>query len=118
MQAGGVTPTLDRLVQPRSIAIVGASGRPGNPVARPLEHLHAHGWPRAGFRGGAVHDRAAAVGAIAGRCRLSLALGPRLVEVEANPFIVQPEGGGVVAADALVRIHPEPGADNQGGVHA
>lgn len=35
---------LDALLAPRAIAILGASGRPGNPFARPLAYLVEHGF--------------------------------------------------------------------------
>jgi succinyl-CoA synthetase beta subunit len=33
---------------------------------------------------------------------MATALGPRLKELDINPLFVAPEGGGVVAADALL----------------
>jgi len=45
----GLRGALDALFHPRSVAIVGASGRPGNPFSKPLEYLTRFGY------GGAVY---------------------------------------------------------------
>ena len=59
-----------------------------------------------GYRGRGAYDLEAAVGAIHGVCRLAGAIGPRLLELEVNPLIVQPGQGGAVAADALLALRP------------
>lgn len=59
-----------------------------------------------GYRGRPAPDRDAAVDAITNLARLASALGPRLLELEVNPLIVQPVGGGAMAADALIRLRP------------
>lgn len=55
-----------------------------------------------GYRGRPVGDVAAACTAIAGFSRAVLALGDQVDEVEVNPLLVQAEGQGVCALDALV----------------
>ncbi|MHA6629751.1 acetate--CoA ligase family protein [Pseudonocardia sichuanensis] len=35
---------LERMLRPRGVALVGVSGRPGNPMARPLRYLREHGF--------------------------------------------------------------------------
>jgi len=42
--ADGLHDALDALFHPRAVAIVGASGRAGNPFARPLEYLTSYGY--------------------------------------------------------------------------
>jgi acyl-CoA synthetase (NDP forming) len=55
-----------------------------------------------GYRGKPAGDIAALAQAIAALSRL--AVDPAVVEAEVNPLIVRPQGEGVVAADAVVRI--------------
>ncbi len=59
-----------------------------------------------GFRGGPAHDVDGLVSAVRAVARAAALLGPRLVELEINPLIVQPGSGGAVAADALVTLRP------------
>ncbi|CAN5209876.1 acetate--CoA ligase family protein [soil metagenome] len=60
-----------------------------------------------GFRGAPEYDVAAAAQAITALTRAAGMLGERLVELEVNPLIVAPKGGGAVAVDALARLTPE-----------
>jgi succinyl-CoA synthetase beta subunit len=55
-----------------------------------------------GYRGKPAGDIAALAQAIAALSRL--AVDPAVVEAEVNPLIVRPQGEGVVAVDAVVRI--------------
>ena len=71
-----------------------------------------------GYRGRPAYDVDGAVEAIANIARLAQMLGPRLLELEVNPLIVQPLGGGAVAADALVRVQPETSATQSKEQHA
>lgn len=57
-----------------------------------------------GHRGRDPYDLAGAVDAIHAIASLASTLGARLLELEVNPLIVQSNGGGAVAADALVRL--------------
>jgi acyl-CoA synthetase (NDP forming) len=57
-----------------------------------------------GFRGRPVADRAALAQAVADFSRL--ALHPRVLEAEANPVLVLPQGAGVCLIDALLRLGP------------
>ena len=59
-----------------------------------------------GFRGRPAFDRDAAVAAIDGIAQLAQALGPKLIEIEINPLIVQAAGNGATAADALINLRP------------
>lgn len=62
------------------------------------------GWPLlAGFRGAPPADVEAAVDAVVALSWAITALDGQLVEIEVNPLIVAPEGGGAVAVDVLVR---------------
>jgi acyl-CoA synthetase (NDP forming) len=56
-----------------------------------------------GYRGRPRGDLAALAGAIVALSRLAT-LEPNLMEAELNPLIVRPEGQGVVAVDALVKV--------------
>lgn len=58
----------------------------------------------AGHRGGARGDLDALARAIVAMSRAVLLDAPRVIEAEANPVLVLPEGQGVVAVDALVRV--------------
>lgn len=63
-----------------------------------------------GYRGAPRGDLEALAAAVAAVSKVGLASGGRVVEAEANPVIVLPEGRGVVAVDALVRlVAPEDG---------
>jgi acetyl-CoA synthetase len=57
-----------------------------------------------GFRGKPAGDVDALVGAILAVARYASANVDTLVELDVNPIIVRPQGRGVVAVDALVRI--------------
>jgi len=57
-----------------------------------------------GFRGKPAGDIAALVDAILAVARYAEAHVDSLVELDVNPIIVRPEGRGVVAVDALIRI--------------
>ena len=56
------------------------------------------------FRGRGPLDRDALIEAICRFAAMARALGDELIEADLNPVIVMPEGGGVYAADALVRL--------------
>lgn len=43
-EPAGPAGQLDRMLRPRGVALVGVSGRPGNPMARPLRYLREHGF--------------------------------------------------------------------------
>jgi acyl-CoA synthetase (NDP forming) len=58
----------------------------------------------AGFRGRPVGDLDALAHAIVALSQLAVMDDPVVAEAEINPLIVQPEGKGVVAVDALVRL--------------
>ena len=60
-----------------------------------------------GFRGRPKGDRAALVDAVLAVQRFALDHADRLIELDLNPVIVRPAGGGVVAVDALLRLAPE-----------
>ncbi len=66
-----------------------------------------------GFRGRPAGDRAALVDAIAAIGAYCAANVDALAELDVNPLIVRPAGGGVVAADALIRLRGAP-ADGAG----
>jgi acyl-CoA synthetase (NDP forming) len=57
-----------------------------------------------GYRGQARGDMAALVDAIAAAADFVVAHGAEIEELDINPLMVLPEGQGVVAADALVRM--------------
>lgn len=57
-----------------------------------------------GYRGAPRGDLDALAAAVVAMSRVGLVSAGRVVEAEANPVMVLPEGSGVVAADALVRI--------------
>ena len=57
-----------------------------------------------GYRGAPRGDLDALAAAVVAMSRAGLASEGRVVEAEANPVMVLPEGSGVVAVDALVRI--------------
>lgn len=57
-----------------------------------------------GFRGRPAGDRAALLDALLAIQRFALDHAGRLLELDVNPLIVRPEGRGVVAVDALMRI--------------
>ena len=60
-----------------------------------------------GFRGRPAGDRAALIDALLAIQRFALDHADRLLELDVNPVIVRPEGRGVAAVDALVRIVAE-----------
>lgn len=57
-----------------------------------------------GYRGAPRGDLDALAAAVVAMSRVGLVSAGRVVEAEANPVMVLPEGSGVVAVDALVRI--------------
>ena len=61
----------------------------------------------AGFRGRPAGDRAALVACVLAIARYAAANLERLAELDVNPVIVRPEGRGVVAVDALIRLTEE-----------
>jgi succinyl-CoA synthetase beta subunit len=62
-------------------------------------------WPLlSGYRGRAKSDVDAIVSAIVSFSRMGASLGSRLIESEANPILVFPEGRGVVAVDGVAII--------------
>lgn len=60
-----------------------------------------------GYRGGAPGDRAAAIEAILKIAAYAEANGSHLEELDVNPLMVLPRGGGAVAVDALIRKREE-----------
>ena len=60
-----------------------------------------------GFRGRPAGDRAALLDALLAIQRFALDHAGRLLELDVNPLIVRPEGRGVAAVDALMRITVE-----------
>lgn len=60
-----------------------------------------------GWRGARAADRDAAVAALMNLARFTEHHAGRLVELDINPLIVRPRGGGAVVADALIRISGE-----------
>jgi len=58
----------------------------------------------AGFRGRPAGDVAALAQAIVALSRLAEMEEPMVAEAEINPLIVKPQGQGVVAVDALVKL--------------
>jgi acetate---CoA ligase (ADP-forming) len=65
-------------------------------------------WPLlAGFRGRLAGDVPALVAAILACTRYAQATLERLCELDLNPVIVRPQGRGVVAVDALIRLTQE-----------
>ena len=81
------------------------------PVARAdvqsaLQALKA--WPLlAGFRGKAAGDVEALVDAVLAIAAYAQANAHRLLELDVNPVLVMPEGQGVLAVDALIRLAGE-----------
>ncbi len=81
------------------------------PVARAdvqsaLQALKA--WPLlAGFRGKAAGDVEALVDAVLAIASYAQANAHRLLELDVNPVLVMPEGQGVLAVDALIRLAGE-----------
>ncbi len=63
-----------------------------------------------GARGGAAADVDAAAGAVVRLSRIAVRARAWLAELDINPLIVLPRGGGCVAADALIRSLPAEGA--------
>jgi hypothetical protein len=60
-----------------------------------------------GYRGRPAYDIGATVDAVISLVRAAQLVGPRLVELEVNPLIVQTAGGGASAADVLFRLAPQ-----------
>ena len=60
-----------------------------------------------GYRGAPHGDVDAAVAAISAVARYIAANAERLEELDINPVLVLPEGEGVLAVDALIRIREE-----------
>jgi len=58
-----------------------------------------------GYRGKAPGDLDALIDAILGVTRYASANMATLVEIDVNPVIVRPAGKGVVAVDAMIRLH-------------
>ena len=58
----------------------------------------------AGYRGKPLGDRPALIDAVEAIQRLALSEAGRLIELDVNPVIVRPQGKGVVAVDAFMRI--------------
>jgi acyl-CoA synthetase (NDP forming) len=68
-----------------------------------LDRLRGHALLE-GFRGGPRYDLPAIAEAVAAIGRAAGLLGDRLLELEVNPLIAQPDGGGAHAVDALIRL--------------
>ena len=65
-------------------------------------------WPLlAGFRGKAAGDVEALVDAVLAIAAYAQANAHRLLELDVNPVLVMPEGQGVLAVDALIRLAGE-----------
>ena len=65
-------------------------------------------WPLlAGFRGKAAGDVEALVDAVLAIATYAQANAHRLLELDVNPVLVMPEGQGVLAVDALIRLAGE-----------
>ncbi|WP_205315401.1 acetate--CoA ligase family protein, partial [Nonomuraea lactucae] len=65
-------------------------------------------WPLlTGYRGRPRGDVEAVIDAVAVVARYARAHADRLVELDVNPLLVLPEGHGVLAADALIRLTEE-----------
>jgi acetyl-CoA synthetase len=81
------------------------------PVARAdvQSALHAlKAWPLlAGFRGKAAGDVEALVDAVLAIAAYAQAHAHRLLELDVNPVLVMPQGQGVLAVDALIRLAGE-----------
>ena len=58
----------------------------------------------AGYRGKPAGDLDALAQALVALSQLAVADGPHVAEAEINPLIVRPQGQGVVAVDALVKL--------------
>ena len=58
----------------------------------------------AGFRGRPQADLAATVDAIMGIARFAQEQADSIAELDVNPLMLLPEGQGVIAADALIRM--------------
>lgn len=58
----------------------------------------------AGYRGKPCGDRNALIAAVLGVARYATANLDTLLEIDVNPIIVRPDGKGVVAVDALIRL--------------
>ncbi len=57
-----------------------------------------------GVRGRPRADVPALARALVALSRFAVAAGPRLLSAEVNPLMVLPEGGGVLAADAVIEL--------------
>lgn len=68
-----------------------------------LERLRASSLFK-GFRGGPAYDVGAAVDAIVRIARAAELIGPALRELEVNPLIVAPQGGGAAAVDVVINL--------------
>jgi acyl-CoA synthetase (NDP forming) len=75
-------------------------------VTKAIESLSAFKLIK-GFRGSAVGDIDAIVAAVLSVAAFVENYWERLVELDINPLLVLPEGRGVVAADALIRLSSE-----------
>ena len=76
-------------------------------VLRALQSLRI--WPLlAGYRGQLPGDVPALVDAILAAAAFGLAHADRLLELDINPLVVLPQGQGVLAVDALMRMLEEP----------
>jgi len=107
-------PTLMRMFRPRTVALVGVSGRPDSILARPLRYLREHGFA------GDVYPVNPRYAELDGRpCYPSLADVPTpvdlvlvMVPAEQAPGVVREAGGaGAVAAIVFSSGFAETGAD-------
>jgi len=95
---GGVTAELLKDTTLRMLPPHGLSRDQAAALVRELKT-----WPLLdGFRGRPKADTEALVTAIVAFSRMAAQLGDRLLEAEANPVFVLPEGQGVRAADGVV----------------
>jgi acyl-CoA synthetase (NDP forming) len=98
--AGGVLTELyrDRSVRPAPVDVAEARAMIGEVTAfRAVD----------GYRNLPRGDLDALARAVSAVSRLALRR-PVVAEAELNPVLIRPDGDGVVAVDAVVRIHPEP----------
>lgn len=97
LAAGGV---LTEIYRDRSLRLAPVDIETAREMVGEVKALRA----LAGYRGRAAGDLEALAAAIVAISRLALQSNPVVLEAELNPVMVMPQGQGVVAVDALVRI--------------
>ncbi|MGD9942841.1 MAG: acetate--CoA ligase family protein [Burkholderiaceae bacterium] len=68
----------------------------------------------AGYRGAPPADEDAIVAAMTRLSALTIACSDSIAEIEINPLIAQPRGGGAAAVDCVVLLHESPAAQTTG----